>query len=235
LAARGAEAFPQALAACRAAGLDPFETPVPVTPAAHFHMGGVVTDARGRASLPGLWACGEVAATGVHGANRLASNALLEALVFGERVARDAAQYQAPAGAAPPAIPRLGNPMTAVAARLRVRQIVGRALGLERDGLALAQADELLASFDRDIDDSAPLSAAASARLAGVRAWSETRNLILVARLVAHAARLREESRGAHVRHDYPRIQTQWARRIVLTEADLPRRDGVAAVVHDAA
>jgi L-aspartate oxidase len=83
------ERFPTVFALCRQHGLDPRVEPLPVVPAAHYHMGGVAVDARGRTSLPGLWACGEVAATGAHGANRLASNSLLEALVFGARVAED--------------------------------------------------------------------------------------------------------------------------------------------------
>ena len=83
--------FPTVYASCMAAGIDPVTTPIPIAPAAHYHMGGVATDARGRTSLPGLWAAGEVACTGLHGANRLASNSLLEALVFGARVAADIA------------------------------------------------------------------------------------------------------------------------------------------------
>ena len=78
-------------AACRAAGIDPAREPIPVAPAAHYHMGGILTDARGRSTVDGLWACGEVASTGAHGANRLASNSLLEAVVFGARVANDIA------------------------------------------------------------------------------------------------------------------------------------------------
>jgi L-aspartate oxidase len=81
--------FPTVFAACEAAGLDPRREPIPVAPAAHYHMGGVYTDANGRTTIEGLWACGEVASTGAHGANRLASNSLLEAVVFGARVAGD--------------------------------------------------------------------------------------------------------------------------------------------------
>ena len=86
------ERFPTVFDACRAHGLDPRRQPIPVAPAAHYHMGGVATDLDGRTSVPGLWAAGEVACTGVHGANRLASNSLLEALVFGARVARSLAE-----------------------------------------------------------------------------------------------------------------------------------------------
>ena len=81
--------FPTVVAACRSAGIDPTREPIPVAPAAHYHMGGILTDAQGRSTVDGLWACGEVASTGAHGANRLASNSLLEAVVFGARVARD--------------------------------------------------------------------------------------------------------------------------------------------------
>ncbi|HYA81804.1 MAG TPA: L-aspartate oxidase, partial [Methylocystis sp.] len=81
--------FPTVYASCAAAGIDPVQAPIPIAPAAHYHMGGVLTDARGRSSVPGLWAAGEVASTGVHGANRLASNSLLEAVVFGARIAAD--------------------------------------------------------------------------------------------------------------------------------------------------
>src|SRR5262249_25527466 len=83
------EHFPTVYAACKDAGIDPVVEPIPVAPAAHYHMGGIATNARGRTSLDGLWAVGECAATGLHGANRLASNSLLEALVFGARAAED--------------------------------------------------------------------------------------------------------------------------------------------------
>ena len=86
------ERFPTVFAACRAAGHRPAREPIPIAPAAHYHMGGIYTDANGRTTIDGLWACGEVASTGAHGANRLASNSLLEAVVFGARVARDIAE-----------------------------------------------------------------------------------------------------------------------------------------------
>ena len=84
-----AERFPTVYAACKAAGIDPATQPIPIAPAAHYHMGGVHVDGAGRTSLDGLWACGEVTCTGAHGANRLASNSLLEAVVFAARVAED--------------------------------------------------------------------------------------------------------------------------------------------------
>ncbi len=90
LGARSAQRFPTVFAACKSAGIDPAHEPIPVAPAAHYHMGGIASDdARAARSLEGLWAVGECAATGLHGANRLASNSLLEALVFGARAAED--------------------------------------------------------------------------------------------------------------------------------------------------
>ena len=200
--------FPTVLALCAEHGLDPFAEPMPVAPAAHYHMGGVVTDADGRTSLEGLWACGEVACTGVHGANRLASNSLLEALVFGARVARDVAER--PLAALPPfALPR----PPAVAADVghllldaigtEARTALYQGAGLVRDGLGLLAArrklDRLATALDMlrcEEGDEAPPEI--------VRKWGEARNRLLVGRLVVHTALAREESRGAHCRSDHP-------------------------------
>lgn len=205
--------FPTVLALCAEHGLDPFAEPMPVAPAAHYHMGGVVTDADGRTSLEGLWACGEVACTGVHGANRLASNSLLEALVFGARVARDVAER--PLAPLPPfALPR----PPAVAADVshilldaigaEARNALYDGAGLVRDGLGLMAArrklDRLAAALDmlRCEEDDAREDAKAPPDI--VRQWGEARNRLLVGRLVVHAALAREESRGAHCRSDHP-------------------------------
>ena len=113
------ERFPTVFRLCREHGIDPRRRPMPVSPAAHYHMGGIATDAVGRASLPGLWACGEAASTGVHGANRLASNSLLEALVFGARVARSIGSTAPPVRLAGPVrLPRPAEIPQAGAARL---------------------------------------------------------------------------------------------------------------------
>lgn len=201
---RGAEAFPQVLALLAEAGFDPFAAPVPVTPAAHYHMGGVATDLAGRTSLPGLWACGEVACTGVHGANRLASNSLLEALVFARRVAEDVAA--APAAPLPaPAVFPAAPPETAAA----VRRLMSAHMGLVRSGRDLAAA-------------CAALAALPSGRTARpTRAEAEAANLLLVARLMTAAALRRDESRGAHCRTDAPAPVEAWRRRHVVTLADL--------------
>ncbi|MBY6261952.1 L-aspartate oxidase [Azospirillum sp. 412522] len=205
--------FPTVLALCAEHGLDPFAEPMPVAPAAHYHMGGVVTDADGRTSLEGLWACGEVACTGVHGANRLASNSLLEALVFGARVARDVAER--PLAPLPPfALPRppavaadVGHALLdAIGAEARTALYEGA--GLVRDGLGLRAArrklDRLAAALDMLRCESGDAYDDAQAPPEIVRHWGEARNRLLVGRLVVHAALTREESRGAHCRRDHP-------------------------------
>src|SRR5690348_5450032 len=130
--------FPTVYAACRSAGIDPAHQPIPVAPAAHYHMGGIASDARGRSSLPGLWAAGECAATGLHGANRLASNSLLEGLVFGDRVAEDVKAIVAIGTAK-------GQPPAPKAFALAppphvLRAAMSRHVGLERNADGLAQA-----------------------------------------------------------------------------------------------
>jgi L-aspartate oxidase len=129
--------FPAVSAACRAAGIDPVTQPIPIRPAAHYHMGGIAVDARGRSTLPGLWACGEAASTGLHGANRLASNSLLEAAVTGREVAEDLAGTFA-GNPQPPMPDDVALPCDAT----RVRPILSRRAGVLRDagGLAMAQA-----------------------------------------------------------------------------------------------
>jgi L-aspartate oxidase len=219
------DGFPTVRAACAEAGFDPEREPVPVAPAAHYHMGGVATDRHGRSSIAGLWACGEVASTGVHGANRLASNSLLEALVFGARVAADVAGAtlaELPPAAVPeaPAVPD-GSLSARLAAGLRAALYDG--VGLVRDdgGLRLA--------LDRVARGEAALAAApgGASGYAAVRAWGEARNLLLVGRLVARAALDRRESRGAHFRRDFPAPAAEPRRRF-LTLGDVagpPRPD----------
>jgi L-aspartate oxidase len=160
----------------------------------------VAVDHWGRASLRGLWACGEAASTGAHGANRLASNSLLEALVFGARVAESARGESAggPAAAAPR--DRGAPGPEPVALREELRELAWRRLGLVRDGAGLADARERLAELWRRLPAGA----------------SETRNLVFAGMLVAAAAERREESRGAHFRSDYPAPDESWrARQLV--------------------
>ncbi len=197
--------FPTVFESCRAAGIDPRAEPIPVAPAAHYHMGGVAVDEWGRTSLPGLWACGEVASTGVHGANRLASNSLLEALVFGGRVAESAggdATPRRPAPALAP-LPDLDPVAAAPAVRAAVRDLAWQAIGLVRDGEGLLAALDRLRELHRALPPGP----------------SEARAMVTVAWLVAAAAELRQESRGAHFRTDHPAPDASWKVRLMATPA----------------
>ncbi|MCS0494378.1 L-aspartate oxidase [Ancylobacter sp. MQZ15Z-1] len=179
-----ARRFPGVVALCRAHGLDPAEAPIPVRPAAHYHMGGIEVDAAGRSSVAGLWACGEVASTGLHGANRLASNSLLEALVCARAIAADIA------GSPMHALGRLpapGAPLRPSPARAEIRALMERQVGVVREAAGLESA---------------------IARLAELSAGGED-DLALVAHLVAEAALTRTESRGGHFRADHPEPAAQ--------------------------
>ncbi|HEX6535617.1 MAG TPA: L-aspartate oxidase [Gemmatimonadaceae bacterium] len=204
--------FPGIFALCTARGIDPRTEPIPVTPAAHYMMGGVVTDLAGRSSLQRLWACGEVANTGVHGANRLASNSLLEGLVFAERVARDVAAVE-PLATLPPRSPwtppPASDPRTIAAARGAARAV--RDTMWEHAGIARS-ADGLRTCLDQ-------LDAIDAALPAGA---IDERNMIVTARLIARSALLREESRGGHFRTDHPRPESAWEGRHIRMAAAIP-------------
>jgi L-aspartate oxidase len=197
------ERFPKIYETCLRYGLDITRDQLPVSPAAHYCMGGVRTDLEGRASLPGLYAAGEVSCTGVHGANRLASNSLLEGLVFGARAGRAAAldcarvasvkahdndaaadATSAAGGRGTAVIPMTGE--IALAVRKRVRRLMWERVGILRSRESVSRA---LLEFEQIAQ--APLSRA-------------SRNFLTVALLIARAALWREESRGAHHRTDYP-------------------------------
>ncbi len=184
--------FPTILASCREHGIDPLAQPVPVAPAAHYASGGAEVDIDGRTSVPGLWAVGEVARTGVHGANRLASNSLLEGLVYADRIAARLARGPAPRPARAEAVGTV-TPLPDPATAVRVRTLMSRHAGVLRTGEGLA---ELTAELDA-------LARPGSPATPDVAAW-EAANLLTAARLVAAAALHRTESRGAHQRADHP-------------------------------
>ena len=175
-----AEEFPAVFAACMRAGLDPRETPIPVAAAAHYHMGGIAAGPDGRTSLPGLFAVGECAATGVHGANRLASNSLLEAAAFGRRTGRAAAGEAPGAGAT---LPTSAAPDLSPEALQTLRETMSRDVGVVRDAAGLTEALAIIARLEAAAPGALPLVAA---------------------RLIAEAALARRESRGGHFRSDYP-------------------------------
>ncbi|MFE9304494.1 L-aspartate oxidase [Streptomyces sp. NPDC006856] len=203
-AAMWEQRFPTILAACRVHGIDPVTEPIPVAPAAHYASGGVRTDLRGRTTVPGLYACGEVACTGVHGANRLASNSLLEGLVFAERIAADIAEVRPPR--TPPAEASRDaddlTPLLAPEARTAIQRTMTRGAGVLRSAGSLATAAGELGALHREAAADAEADGA-KAVVPGVDAWEAT-NLLLVSRVLVAAAREREETRGCHWREDRP-------------------------------
>ena len=185
-------------------GIDPRTDPMPAAPAAHYHMGGIATDLAGRASLPGLWAVGEAARTGVHGANRLASNSLLEGAVFGRRAAEDIAslgleevvdatalQVAALPGHEPDPQPDIVEAL---------RDVMWDRVGLIRDHEGLMTALEEIDRLDEKLD----------------RRISVASNMVIASRMIASAALLRTESRGGHFRVDFPESTRWWKRPVVV-------------------
>jgi L-aspartate oxidase len=198
--------FPGILAECRERGFDIVKDPIPVVPAAHYSCGGVVTDSDGRTTLPGLFAAGEVACTGVHGANRLASNSLLEAVVYSHRAALHVPHELAraddlvcEAATAPPApgtAADAGADAAADATRHRLRDLMWEMAGIARSDDRL---DEAKLELETLWTDARPLLAGPASTAA-----LELRNLLEVSSLIVSCARRRQESRGLHYNIDYP-------------------------------
>jgi L-aspartate oxidase len=188
--------FPTIVASCRAAGVDPAVDLIPVAPAAHYASGGVRTDLSGRTSIPGLYACGEVACTGVHGANRLASNSLLEGLVFSRRIADDIVR-DLPPQADPVPAPETGTWVVPPETRAGLQRAMTLGAGVLRSASSLQGAAEELT------------------RLGGLRtsprtaAWEAT-NLLTVASTLVASAYARRETRGCHWREDFPTAADEW-------------------------
>ncbi|MFJ5092415.1 L-aspartate oxidase [Streptomyces sp. NPDC088674] len=222
--------FPTILAACRAHGIDPVTAPVPISPAAHYASGGVRTDTDGRTTVPGLYACGEVACTGVHGANRLASNSLLEGLVYAERIAAHlvaghAAAERSPATAAerssgpdnrhqtvrePVREPVRTEVLQAAEDRFAVQRAMSEGASVLRSAASLRATAEALDALRAQAVEAKPAEP-------GVDTWQAT-NLLTVARVLTEAALAREETRGCHWREDHPeRDDAVGARHIVVT------------------
>jgi L-aspartate oxidase len=213
-----AQRFPTIDAACRARGLDWSRTPIPVTPAAHYWMGGVRTDVWGRTSLPGLFAVGEVACTGVHGANRLASNSLLESLVFAWRCAELLLSEDVAKVAAAPSSPLItGEREVALPVlqhhpenhsepvdRLALQSLMWSEAGIERSAFGLQACARQLDQWRPSGDTIHDL---------------ETGNLLALARVMVAAALARRESRGAHFREDFPETSAGFQHSLVYSQA----------------
>jgi L-aspartate oxidase len=200
LGARFSEKFPTVYASCVSAGIDPATQPIPIAPAAHYHMGGIAVDANGRTSLKGLWAGGEVSSTGAHGANRLASNSLLEAVVYAARIAEDIDGHEFASPARRPAIVIAGqNESLPRLVESRLRSMMTSHVGVVRDSECLGEAVRLFADIERNTSSIALRNMATAALLVAASAWS------------------RRESRGAHCRGDHPAEVPALARRTMTT------------------
>ncbi len=201
--------FPTVFATAMVAGIDPRTDVIPVSPAAHYHMGGIDVDVDGRTSLDGLYAVGEAAATRLHGANRLASNSLLEGLVFGQRVAQDARRLvDSVDPSAVLEVPRSALsvvPDDDLSAMAALRDMMWNDVGVVRDATGLARGGEVLRELAPRLE-----------------VGPTTRNLGIVAQIVIEAASARSESRGGHARSDFPTADEAWARHTTVTPAPVP-------------
>lgn len=199
-----ARRFPTIVASCRAAGIDPATDLIPVAPAAHYASGGVRTDLYGRTSIPGLYACGEVACTGVHGANRLASNSLLEGLVFSRRIAQDIARDLPPQSDPAPIGAWSGGEGWVVDEKIRpaLQRAMTRGAGVLRSADSLSQTSGELARLG------------ATRGVPRTASWEAT-NLLTVASALVTAAYLRQETRGCHWRDDFPTARDEWLGHLV--------------------
>ncbi len=219
--------FPNIIQVCQKWGVDVFQDPIPVAPAAHYWMGGVVTDLTSLTSIPRLYAVGETASTGVHGANRLASNSLLECLVFGGQLASLSIPESEPSHLPPPKTQDLlqdwseqVTPLESM--RRELPRLMWQSVGICRDTQSLLEAIDQVKSWQQEFD-ALPLSQAFRDLQPGaaidlptpnasqlLRVWGEVRNLLEIGYLILRSAHFRTESRGGHYRLDYARANAQW-------------------------
>lgn len=223
--------FPTIYNFCLNYRLDITREPAPVAPAAHYMMGGIKIDTWGRTNIPGLYACGEVACSAVHGANRLASNSLLDTLVFAQRLV-SSSLGQAPeepaaepgAGDAPgsPALPALVRGLSRRApvcasmpelSRANLQDLMWRNVGISRNGSRLLLSARILNRWQRTIEEAGPEPADQAA--------GELSNMALLGRLMVESALLRQESRGSHFREDFPETSPQWEKHVILAPEEV--------------
>jgi L-aspartate oxidase len=233
--------FPNIIQVCQSWGIDVFTQPIPVSPAAHYWMGGVATDVHNHTAIPGVYAVGEASCTGVHGANRLASNSLLECLVFGAGFAHSdlpiASTVMTTASASKDSKIDDGDWVAQQKLITTIRQelpgVMWQVAGIVRAAASLesglAQIKNWQIQFDR-----LPISKALSIlkpqspqqfsiSLADLRLWSETRNLLQVSNLIVQSALFRTESRGGHFRSDFPATETAWEKHSLITDGKWSR------------
>ncbi|CAA9576402.1 L-aspartate oxidase [uncultured Synechococcales cyanobacterium] len=223
--------FPKIIQVCQNWGINVFEQPVPVAPAAHYWMGGVATDLQGLTSIPGLYAVGEVASTGVHGANRLASNSLLECLVFAAQLSKSLSQAEVVTSSSLQAqqawLPKAAadwssQKLTIEQLRRDLPVLMWQSAGICREEkvlkAAIAQVENWKDKFAQlplsqcllNLHPGQPLAISVPEADLEIRAWAETQNLLDVAQLILKSAAFRPESRGGHYRLDYPQLDSSW-------------------------
>jgi L-aspartate oxidase len=213
--------FPGLARTCESFGLDPTTTPIPVRPSAHYFIGGIVVDRSGRTGIDRLFGCGEVNASGLHGANRLGSNSLLEGLVYGARAGDEAGRLAAelrgrsrPARIRESGPPPAQEPLDLVDMRNSLRALVNRSVGILRSADGLARAAESLDAW---------CSYVLPRRLDGPGGW-ELSNMMTISRLLVAAALERRETRGAHARVDFPeRDDDRWRGHVAFRRGEAPR------------
>ena len=210
--------FPGIAAECAKFGIDIATDHIPVRPGAHYMIGGVTVDLAGRTTVPSLWAAGEVTSSGLHGANRLASNSLLEGLVYGVHTgegaswaALEAADDYRPLPLVNPPVANSGEELDLSDIANSLKSLMGRAAGVRRRGEELADALEAIKGWS---------SYVLPRQFAELRGW-ELQNMLLVARLMVEAALAREESRGVHLRTDFPQPDdAHWKRHVCFRRSD---------------
>jgi L-aspartate oxidase len=218
--------FPGIAAACKQFGIDITKDKIPVRPGAHYMIGGVTVDLAGRTTVPGLWAAGEVSSSGLHGANRLASNSLLEGLVYGAHAgaAASAAAKEMPGDycvypLANPVVAPPAEPLDLADIRNSLKAAMWRACGVRRSGENLAEALDAVDQWRRYV---------LARQFDDIEGW-ELQNMLTLARVMIQAALVREESRGVHLRTDFPRLDdAHWNKHLWFERSDAAERSGAA-------
>jgi L-aspartate oxidase len=216
--------FPGIAAACKQFGIDITKDKIPVRPGAHYMIGGVTVDLAGRTTVPGLWAAGEVSSSGLHGANRLASNSLLEGLVYGAHAgaAASAAAKEMPGDycvypLANPVVAPPAEPLDLADIRNSLKAAMWRACGVRRSGETLAEALDAVDQWRRYV---------LARQFDDIEGW-ELQNMLTLARVMIQAALVREESRGVHLRTDFPRLDdAHWNKHLWFERSDAAERWG---------
>jgi L-aspartate oxidase len=225
--------FPNIIQVCQSWGIDVFTQPIPVSPAAHYWMGGVATDVQNHTAIPGIYAVGEASCTGVHGANRLASNSLLECLVFGAGFAHSDVQAAAEVfslGFSKIEIPTMDDwePQQQIIMTIRrgLPDVMWQVAGIVREATSLQTGLEKIQGWQKQFEQ-LPISKIFNDLSAGqvmklpielpaLRLWSETRNLLQISNLILQSALFRTESRGGHFRSDFPETELAWEKHSLI-------------------